>query len=95
MTIEMQEALNRELEDAKAIKDTDLRRDAMEIVQSHMLAALIDCQRKTAERVKQLVASAEAQRNRVAGAKALWMLLRYVAAAGGGAAVLKLLSVLH
>lgn len=95
MTIEMQEALNRELEDAKAIKDAERRREAMENVQSHMLAALIDCQRKTAERVKQLVAGAEAQRNRVAGAKALWTIIRYIAAAGGGAAVLKLLSVLH
>lgn len=88
MTVEMQEALNRELEDAKAIKEADRRREAMETVQSHMLAALIDCQRKTAERVKDLVARADAQRNRVAGAKALWTLLRYTAAAGGGAALI-------
>ena len=91
MTVEMQEALNRELEDAKAIKEADRRREAMETVQSHMLAALIDCQCKTAERVKQLVASSEAKRNRVAGAKALWAILRYVAAAGGGAAFIRAL----
>ena len=93
MTIEMQDALNRELEDAKAINDADRRREAMENVQSHMLAALIDCQRKTADRVKQLVAGAEAARNRVAGAKALWTFLRYVAAAGGGAALIRALGV--
>lgn len=91
MTIEMQEALNRELEDAKAIRDADRRREAMETVQGHMLAALIDCQRKTAERVKDLVVAAEAKRNRIAGAKMLWVALRYLAAMGGTGLVVKAL----
>ena len=92
MTIEMQKALERELEDAKAIRDADRRREAMETVQGHMLAALIDCQRKTAERVKDLVARADGARQRVKGAQALLAVLRYVAAMGGGAAVVKLLA---
>ena len=92
MTIEMQKALERELEDAKAIRDADRRREAMETVQGHMLAALIDCQRKTAERVKDLVARADGARQRVRGAQAMLAVLRYVAAMGGGAAVVKLLA---
>lgn len=92
MTIEMQKALERELEDAKAIRDADRRREAMETVQGHMLAALIDCQRKTADRVKDLVARADGARQRVKGAQAMLVVLRYVAAMGGGAAVVKLLA---
>lgn len=92
MTVEMQDALNRELEDAKSIRDADRRREAMETVQGHMLAALIDCQRKTAERVKDLVARADGARQRVKGAQAMLAVLRYVAAMGGGAAVVKLLA---
>ena len=91
MTLEMQQALERELNDAKAINDTDRRREAIEMVQSHMLAALVDCQLKTAERVKQLVANAEARRNRIAGAKALWAALRYLAAMGGTGVIVKAL----
>ena len=60
MTAEMQDTLRRELADAKAIEDEDRRRDAMMTVQSHMLEALIDCQKKTADRVKELVAGANA-----------------------------------
>ena len=92
MTVEMQKALERELDDAKAIEDGARRHEAMETVQGHMLAALIDCQRKTAERVKDLVARADGARQRVNGAKAMLTLLRYVAAMGGGAAVVKLLA---
>ena len=91
MSPEMQQALERELNDAKAIDDTDRRHEALEMVQSHMLAALVDCQLKTAERVKQLVARAEAKRNRIAGAKALWAVLRYLAAMGGTGVVVKAL----
>ena len=92
MTLEMQEALKRELADAKAIPDAARRHEALETVLCHELAALIDCQRKTAERVKELVARADGARQRVMGAKAMLTLLRYVAAAGGGAAVVKLLT---
>ena len=91
MSPEMQQALERELCDAKAIDDTYRRREAIEMVQSHMLAALVDCQLKTAERVKQLVAHAEAKRNRIAGAKTLWAVLRYLAAMGGTGVIVKAL----
>lgn len=47
MTLEMQNALERELKDAKTPEDRSL-------AQSHILLALMDCQRKTAERVKKL-----------------------------------------
>lgn len=93
MTIEMQDALNRELEDAKSIRDADRRREAMETVQGHMLAALIDCQRKTSDRVKDLVARADVARQRFKGAQAMLAALRYLAAAGGGAALIRALGV--
>ena len=91
MTIEMQDALNREPEDAKAINDADLRREAMETVHGHMLSALIDCQRKTSDRVKDLVARADVARQRLKGAQAMLAALRYLAAAGGGAALIRAL----
>lgn len=92
MTVEMQKALERELADAKAIEDGARRHEALETVLCHELAALIDCQRKTAERVKDLVARADNARQRVKGAQAMLVVLRYVAAMGGGAAVVKLLA---
>lgn len=92
MTVEMQKALERELADAKAIEDGARRHEALETVLCHELAALIDCQRKTAERVKDLVARADGARQRVKGAQAMLVVLRYVAAMGGGAAVVKLLA---
>ena len=69
MTEEMQEALERELNDAKSIEDQARRHEAIEMVQSHMLAALIDCQRKTAERVKELVARSDEAKHKIEGAK--------------------------
>lgn len=92
MTIEMQHALERELNDAKSIEDTERRHEAIEMVQSHMLSALIDCQRKTAERVKDLVSRAEEAKHKLQGAKVLWAILRYIASFGGGAAIVKLLA---
>ena len=91
MTVEMPQALERELNDAKAIDDTDRRHEAIEMVQSHMLAALVDCQLKTAERVKALSADAEAKRNRIVGAKTLWAVLRYLAEVCGTGVVVKAL----
>lgn len=92
MTVEMQHALERELQDARTIEDPVRRHEAIVLVQSHMLAALIDCQRKTADRVKALVEAGEATRHKVQGAKILWTILRYVAAAGSGASVVGLLT---
>ena len=93
MTIEMQHTLEREMEDARKISDPARRLDATLTVLVHQNQALVDCQLKTAERVKKLVANAEANRNRIAGAKALWMILRYAAAASGGAALIRALGV--
>ena len=91
MTVEMQHTLEREMEDARRIEDPAQRLDAMLTVLIHQCRALVDCQLKTAERVKQLVANAEAKRNRIAGAKALWTVLRYLAAMGGTGVVVKAL----
>ena len=89
MTKEMQDALERELNDAKAVEDLARRHEAIEMVQSHMLAALLDCQRKTADRVKDLIARADNAKAKVEGAKWLWTLIRYLVAAGAGGALLK------
>jgi len=62
MTLEMQNALERELKDAKTSEDRAL-------AQSHILLALMDCQRKTADRVKKLS----------------WKVFAIVFAGGGGA----------
>ena len=91
MTVEMQHTLDREMEDARRIEDPARRLDAMLTVLVHQNQALVDCQLKTAERVKQRVANAEARRNRVAGANALWTVLRYLAAMGGTGVVVKAL----
>ena len=88
----MQNALERELNDAKSIEDPARRHEAIETVQSHMLVALIDCQRKTAERVKELVANKEETKNKIEGAKWLWAVIRYLVAAGAGGAVLQFAS---
>ena len=88
----MQDALERELNDAKSIEDPARRHEAIETVQSHMLVALIDCQRKTAERVKELVANKEETKNKIEGAKWLWAVIRYLVAAGAGGAVLQFAS---
>ena len=92
MTAEMQDTLRRELADAKAIEDEDRRRDAMMTVQSHMLEALIDCQKKTADRVKELVAGANAAKYKLEGAQLAWRVFRYLAAGGCGAAIVKFAS---
>ena len=92
MTAEMQDTLRRELADAKAIEDEDRRRDAMMTVQSHMLEALIDCQKKTADRVKELVAGANAAKYKLEGAQLAWRVFRYLAAGGAGAAIVKFAS---
>ena len=93
MTIEMQHTLEREMEDARSITDPGRRLDATLTVLVHQNQALVDCQLKTADRVKKLVANADASRNRIAGAKALWTVIRYAAAAGGGAALVRALGV--
>ena len=83
--------LEEEMEDARRIEDPARWLDATLTVLVHQNQALVDCQLKTAERVKHLVANAEAKHNRIAGAKALWTVLRYLAAMGGTGVVVKAL----
>lgn len=91
MTVEMQHALDREMEDALRIEDRTLRLDATLTVLVHQCRALVECQQKTAERVKHLVEESEAKFQRITGAKRLWQILKYIAAAGGGATIVKTL----
>lgn len=69
MTLEMQEHLKREMADALAIEDESRRHDAMLTVLVLQNDALIDCQRKTSDRVKGIVAEKEADKNKKLGAK--------------------------
>lgn len=87
MTAELQESLRRELEAAlEAGDDKRLNR-----AHSNILIALIDCQRKTADRVKALMVEADRKKARIEGVKWLWGILAALAASGGGALILKLL----
>lgn len=54
MTKEMQESLARELEGAMKWEDANTRPERIARAQSNILLSLMDCQRKTAERVKKL-----------------------------------------
>lgn len=54
MTAEMQEILEREMDDAMKVEDPQRRTEAMTCVMGHQLRALIDCSRKTANRVKEV-----------------------------------------
>ena len=82
--MEQQEYLSRDLEDA--MSSGDERR--IDRAHSNILLALIDCQRKTADRVKDLVIERDRARCRMEGAKWLWGTLATVAASGGGALIL-------
>jgi len=54
MTKEQQASLQLELDDAYKIEDATARYAAVNRAQSHILVALMDCQRKTSERVKRI-----------------------------------------
>lgn len=85
MTSEMQELLNAQLDGAQTGEEVDRA-----LVSS--MKALIDCQRKTAGRVKELAIERDREKQRREGAKWLWGVLATTAAAGGGSLILKLLS---
>ena len=55
------------------------------------MKAMIDCQYKTSERVKDIVIERDREKSRREGAKWLWGLLASVASAGGGALILSML----
>lgn len=79
MTLEMQEVLEREMDDALKIEDPARKSDAVLTVLSHQMRALIDCQRKTSDRVKKIVAENEEAKARQSGAllamRVLWCVL--------------------
>ena len=91
MTEEQQDSLSRELE-AAIESDDDAR---LTRAHSNILLALIDCQRKTADRVKELRIDRDREKHRREGAKWLWGILAAIASSGGGALILKALSSFH
>ena len=93
MTEELKHALEIQMQDALKINDSGRRHDAILTVLVHQNNALIDCQLKTAERVKMLVNERDNVKERVKGAKFLIDLLKLVASAGGTAAIIKFLNV--
>lgn len=92
MTLEQQEMLKREMDDALALKEPERRADAVQTVTLHYLYALTDCQRKTADRVKTMYAEREAAKQRLKGAEILWKILKYGASIGGGGLIYHLLT---
>lgn len=93
MTKELVESLTLELRDAEKKHDPDERREAVTVAQGHILVSLMDCQRKTSDRVKELCAAREEAKAKLTGARLVWDALKIVSAAGGGALILKLLAV--
>ena len=93
MTEELQHALKIEMKDALSIKEPESRHDAILTVLVRQNDALIDCQRKTADRVKEIVSERDSMKERVKGAKFLIDLLKLIASAGGTAAIIKFLNV--
>ena len=85
MTIEMQALIEKEIADAEAAHDGERMQRAI----ARATLAMIDCQRKTAERVKELLAANEARKNTQRGVKLAWDVLKLLASAGGGAVILK------
>lgn len=91
MTKEMQDVLEREMDDALSIEDQDRKKEAVITVMSHQLRALVDCQRKTSERVKTLVKEAEDKAARIKGFKFAIELGKVIVSLGGGALLMKFL----
>ena len=90
MTLELQETLEREMNDALALEEPSRRQDAVLTVLAHQNRALVDCQRKTSDRVKELLKEREAAANKREGLKLGAMLLKAAINIGGptGAIVL-------
>ena len=88
MTTEMQDMLVRQLDEAKTTDEIDRA-----LVSS--MKAVVECQCKTAKRVKDLVIERDREKAKREGAKWLWGVLGSIASAGGGAAILKALALWH
>lgn len=87
MTLEMQEMLEEEMASAEEAND----KERIQRVMVRATLALVDCQRKTSERVKKLEAKWDEKENKAKGAAMLWDVLKVLASAGGGAIILKVL----
>ena len=79
MTLEQQESFKRELDGAMASGD----KSRIDAAMANILIALIECQRKTADRVKELVADKEAVKNKKEGLRLGAMLLKAAINIGG------------
>ena len=89
MTEDLEKALKRELATAKMKTDPEERHEAILTAQANMLEALVECQRKTADRVKQIVENANATKYKFEGAQLAWRIFQYLCAGGAGAAIVK------
>lgn len=89
MTLEMQEMLEDEMRAAEESND----QERVQRVMVRATLALVDCQRKTSERVKKLEAKWDERENKAKGAALLWDFLKLIASAGGGALILKAMGV--
>lgn len=88
MSPEMKELLTSQL-------DTAQTRDEIDRALVSSMKSLVDCQCKTAERVKELRIEADRRKARLDGAKWLWGVLAMLASSGGGALILRLLAKWH
>ena len=87
MTAEMYNYISREFEEAEKAGDEE----RMSRIMVRAILAMLDCQRKTSDRVKEILAREETAKAKLSGAKLAWDALKILSAAGGGALVLKLL----
>ena len=88
MTKEMRDLLVDQLDKAKTDEEVDR-------AMVGGMKAMIDCQYKTSERVKDLVIDRDREKSRREGAKWLWGVLAMLASSGGGALILRLLAEWH
>lgn len=91
MTEEMQSLLEKDLSEAQSSNDPN--RMTRSFVRA--MIALIECQKKTSDRVKKMYAELEEKKAMKAGMKLLWNGLQVMASAGGGCLILKLLENLN
>lgn len=87
MTADQQAQIEREYNDAVATGDSAQIMRAV----GHAVMALVDCQRKTADRVKEMRVEADRAKHRIEGVKLAARVARFVATLGGGALLMKIL----
>ncbi len=87
MTAEMYDYISREFTEAEKAGDDE----RMSRIMVRAILAMLDCQRKTSDRVKEILAREETAKAKLSGAKLAWDALKVLSAAGGGAIILRLL----